>query len=60
MKPPIYTIEDNSSPKSVRKCTDPLFLFLFGLNCTVLIIIGILGFVNGHPDRLLIPFDPNA
>jgi hypothetical protein len=40
-------------PLSARKCTDCLFLLIFGLYCIGMLVIGIIGFQNGDPQRLV-------
>jgi hypothetical protein len=40
-------------PISARKCTDCLFLIIFVLYCIGMLVIGIIGFQNGDPERLV-------
>lgn len=40
-------------PLSARKCTDCLFLIIFSLYCIGMLVIGIIGFQNGDPQRLV-------
>jgi len=40
-------------PISARKCTDCLFLIIFLLYCIGMLVIGIIGFQNGDPQRLV-------
>jgi len=40
-------------PISARKCTDCLFLIIFILYCIGMLVIGIIGFQNGDPERLV-------
>lgn len=47
-------------PISARKCTDCLFLIIFVLYLIGMLVIGIIGFENGDPSRLVYGSDYNG
>lgn len=49
-----------NGPVNDRKCQDTLCFILFWANILALFVIGMIGFTNGHPDRLTLPFDPDG
>lgn len=52
--------ELENGPIDNRKCTDILFFLLFVASTIALIVMIIYGIVNGNPNTLMAPYDPDA
>lgn len=57
-----YEVDENlaNGPLSNRGCNDILFCLLFLANIAAVIGIGAYGFSQGHPSRLLVPYDSDG